>query len=73
MNAFLKSIKILLLILVAVVHVHLSMFTVENPLNPSFWVLQSFFGPSSCRLFLLPTVVTLLRLGLKSELLGSRP
>ena len=45
MNAFLKSIKILLLILVAVVHVHLSMFTVENPLNPSFWVLLFLENP----------------------------
>lgn len=31
-------IKILLLTIVAVVHVHLSMFTVENPVNPSFWL-----------------------------------
>ena len=45
MNAFLKSIKILLLILVAVVHVHLNMFTVENPLNPSFWVLLFLESP----------------------------
>ena len=45
MNTFLKSIKILLLILVAVVHVHLSMFTVENPLNPSFWVLLFLESP----------------------------
>lgn len=45
MNAFLKSIKILLLILVAVVHVHLNMFTPENPWNPSFWVLLFLESP----------------------------
>ena len=29
---------VLLLIIVAVLHVHLNMFTVENPANPSFWI-----------------------------------
>ena len=32
---------VLLLIIVAVLHVHLNMFTVENPANPSFWIRLS--------------------------------
>ena len=40
-----KEIKILLLTIVAVVHVHLSMFTVENPVNPSFWFYFIFQCP----------------------------
>lgn len=33
-----KNIMVLLLIIVAVLHVHLNMFTVENPANPSYWI-----------------------------------
>ena len=33
-----KKIMVLLLIIVAVIHVHLNMFTVENFANPSFWI-----------------------------------
>ena len=40
-----KEIKILLLIFVAVIHVHLNMFTVENPANPSFWVYLVLVSP----------------------------
>lgn len=40
-----KEMKILLLTIVAVVHVHLSMFTVENPVNPSFWFYFLFQCP----------------------------
>ena len=36
-----KYIMVLLLIIVAVLHVHLNMFTVENPANPSFWIRLS--------------------------------
>lgn len=32
---------VLLLIIVAVLHVHLNMDTVENPVNPSFWIALS--------------------------------
>lgn len=35
-----KTIYIIAIILLAIIHVHLNMNTVENPLNPSFW---SFF------------------------------
>lgn len=37
--------KILLLTIVAVTHVHLNMFTVENGLNPSFWISFVFISP----------------------------
>ena len=45
MNAFLRIIKIQLLTMIAIVHVHLSMFTPENPLNPSSWVILFFESP----------------------------
>lgn len=40
-----KEIKILLLLVVTVIHVHLNMFTVENPANPSFWVYFVLISP----------------------------
>lgn len=40
-----KEIKILFLAIVAVMHVHLNMFTRENPWNPSFWVLLFLESP----------------------------
>ncbi len=44
-----KVILLLFFILIVVLHVHLNMFTVENPLNPSFWIVlimecPPFFG-----------------------------
>ena len=40
-----RVIGILLIVLIAIIHVHLNMYTVENPLNPSFWVFLIFESP----------------------------
>ena len=45
---------VLSLIAISIVHVHLNMFTVENPVNPSFWIAFIFecnpFGGGNWRI-----------------------
>ena len=45
---------VLSLIAISIIHVHLNMFTVENPVNPSFWIAFIFecnpFGGGNWRI-----------------------
>ena len=33
-----KFFAIIIVAIISLIHVHLNMFTVENPLNPTFWI-----------------------------------
>ena len=49
-----KVMTVLSLIAISIIHVHLNMFTVENPVNPSFWIAFIFecnpFGGGNWRI-----------------------
>lgn len=49
-----KVMTVLSLIAISIMHVHLNMFTVENPVNPSFWIAFIFecnpFGGGNWRI-----------------------
>ncbi len=58
-----KTLLVLVVAFIAVIHVHLSMFTVENPLNPSFWIILSLSAGSNCEM-LEKIILDILILGL---------